>query len=80
MKHDRPLVQDEEDGSGSSGYEGQPGFEDYVTRFRRKIVSIQPVHLTTVRLTEKLWLKFAEKTWDNIRNCSFYSEYSRLLN
>ena len=81
-----PSFEDDNDGGcdsedrSSSGYGGMSSFEDHVTALRRKVVSIRPVHLTTAKLTEKMWLKFAEKTWDNIKNCSFYSEYSRLLN
>jgi len=55
-------------------------FEDCAAKLRRKIVSIPPANLTTTKLSEKLWLKYAEKTWDNIKNCPFYGEYSRLLN
>lgn len=71
---------EDSDSDSSSGYGGRPSFEDLVASLRRKVVSVRPVHLTTAKLSEKLWLKFAEKTWDSIKNCSFYSEYSRLLN
>jgi len=68
--------------SSSSGrfYDKHFSFDDCAAKLRRKVTSVPPSNLTTAKLTEKLWLKFAEKTWDNIRNCPFYGEYSRLLN
>ena len=73
------CVLPEFEGKTKSGYERHIAFEDCVAALRRKVLSVPPVHLTTSKLTERMWLKFAEKSWDNIKGCPFYTEYSRLL-
>ena len=54
-------------------------FEAAVSILRRKVFTLKRSQLTHTKLTEKTWVSLANRTWDNIKNSSFYMEYSRLL-
>jgi len=54
-------------------------FEEAVKILRRKVFSLKASPLTQTKLSEKSWVNLANRTWDNIKNSPFYTEYSRLL-
>ena len=54
-------------------------FDAAVDNLRRTVFSLKRTQLTQTKLTEKSWVGLANRTWDNIKNSSFFMEYSRLL-
>ena len=54
-------------------------FEAATKILRRTVFSLKRSPLTQTKLTERTWVSLANRTWDNIKNSSFYMEYSRLL-
>ena len=54
-------------------------FDAAVDKLRRTVFSLKRTQLTQTKLTEKSWVGLANRTWDNIKNSSFFMEYSRLL-
>jgi len=54
-------------------------YETAVDNLRKSVFSLKRTPLTQTKLTEKSWVGLANRTWDNIKNSSFYMEYSKLL-
>ena len=54
-------------------------YDSAIDILRRTVFSLKRTPLTQTKLTEKSWVSLANRTWDNIKNSSFYMEYSRLL-
>lgn len=54
-------------------------YKSGVDAMRRDILSQSRKPLTVVKQTEKTWFQFAKDSWENIKNSSFFLEYSRLL-
>ena len=49
-------------------------------QLRQAVNKVVPRPLSTnVKMTELGWLQHAQKTWDQVKNSSFYMEYNRLL-
>lgn len=87
VTEDKPLLQVMPDHEGDYSEETttrrkislHPSFEDAVKSLRKQVFSLKRTPLSQGRLNEKSWLSLASRTWDNIKNSSFYMEYSRLL-
>jgi len=87
VTEDKPLLQVMPDHEGDYSEETStrrkislsPSFEDAVKSLRKQVFSLKRTPLSQGRLNEKSWLSLASRTWDNIKNSSFYMEYSRLL-
>lgn len=54
-------------------------FDAAVDILKRTVFSLKRTQLTQTKLSEKSWVSLANRTWDSIKNSSFYMEYSRLL-
>ncbi len=55
-------------------------FQEATSKLRKAVLSVNRRPLTTKsRQTERMWLQFAQKTWDSIKSSNFYMEYNRLL-
>lgn len=82
-KQDKPILQVMSDYSDETitppNISSHPSFEDAVKMLRKKVYSLKRTPLCQNRLDEKSWMNLARKTWENIKNSSFYVEYSRLL-
>ncbi len=64
--------------------EFHPGltFHDLCGSLRRAVLSSSASRrplTTSMRQTEKSWFQFAQKSWEGVKNSSFYMEYNRLL-
>ena len=82
---DKPLVVTIPDQEGERADElknkmkPNENFEESVKSLRKTVFSLKRSPLTQTKLSEKGWVSLANRTWDNIKNSSFYMEYSRLL-
>ena len=55
-------------------------YEKLSSELRKRVLAVRPRPLTTTgRLTEKTWLNYSQKCWENIKSSSFYIEYGRIL-
>ena len=55
-------------------------FDKLTSELRRRVLAVRPRPLTTSgRLTEKTWLNYSQKCWENVKSSSFYIEYGRIL-
>lgn len=55
-------------------------YEKLTSELRRRVLAIPARPLNTSgKLTEKNWLAYAQKCWDNVKSSSFYVEYGRIL-
>ncbi|XP_044255153.1 protein SMG9 [Tribolium madens] len=60
-------------------YNGHPPLEDLVKKLRAKILGAIKTPLTHVQLTEKTWLVYCSKVWENVKKSSFFIEYTKLM-
>lgn len=60
-------------------FRGHPTIEELARRLKSQVFGASKGQLTNVQLTERTWLHYCSKTWDNIRKSTFFLEYSRLL-
>lgn len=57
-----------------------PAFDSVIAKLRAMVLSVERRPITTnTGLTEKMWFSFVQKSWENVKNSSFFLEYSRLL-
>ncbi|RZC32580.1 hypothetical protein BDFB_002103 [Asbolus verrucosus] len=60
-------------------YNGHPPLEDLVKKLRANILGAIKNSLTHVQLTEKTWLTYCSKVWENVKKSSFFVEYTKLM-
>lgn len=74
------LLPDTDMDNDETEFQSMISFDDLAVKMRRNILSTSKTPLTSSnKLTERGWFGFAQKSWDNIKNSSFYVEYSRLM-
>ncbi len=56
-----------------------PHFEEAVRNLRHAVSKAKARPLSSSKLTESGWLAFAQRSWNTVKNYSFYMEYNRLL-
>ncbi|TRY62698.1 hypothetical protein TCAL_02054 [Tigriopus californicus] len=64
---------------GNRPFSPEIKYKTSVDAMRRAILSQSRRPLTIVKQTERTWFQFAKDSWENIKNSSFFLEYSRLL-
>ena len=74
------ILPDFEFGGNSRGFAPGITFEGVSSKLRRQVLSAARRPLTTSpKMTERGWFQFAQKSWENVKNSSFYMEYNRML-
>ena len=64
----------------SNRFSASVNFEHSVRTLKQIILSIPPRPLSTLaKQTEKTWLVSAQKSWDSIKTCPHFNEFSRLV-
>merc|ERR1711879_371116 len=75
------LVPDQEaEESKVSSFRSSLSYDDLTGYLKRAVLSAKrrPIS-TTMGMTERNWLSYANKSWASIKNSSLYQEYSRLM-
>ena len=56
-------------------------YDKFTSELRRRILGIppRPLNTSSAKMTEKSWLNYAQKSWENVKSSSFYVEYGRIL-
>jgi protein SMG9 len=60
-------------------YDGHPPLEDLVKKLRANILGAIKSSLTHIQLTEKTWIVYCSKVWENVKKSSFFVEYTKLM-
>ncbi|KAK9879536.1 hypothetical protein WA026_006606 [Henosepilachna vigintioctopunctata] len=65
--------------SEAISFRGYPTMEEIIKKLRANIFGATKHPLTHVQLTEKTWLVYCSKVWENVRKSSFFVEYTKLM-
>ncbi|XP_045472265.1 protein SMG9 [Harmonia axyridis] len=72
------LVPEYEENEGVV-FRGHPPMEDIFKKLKGNMLGVTKNPLTHVQLTEKTWLVYCAKVWENVRKSSFFVEYTKLM-
>ncbi|XP_044750959.1 protein SMG9 [Coccinella septempunctata] len=60
-------------------FRGHPPIEEIFKKMKANMFGVSKNPLTHVQLTEKTWLIYCSKVWENVRKSSFFVEYTKLM-
>ncbi|KAL3281665.1 hypothetical protein HHI36_004871 [Cryptolaemus montrouzieri] len=60
-------------------FRGHPSMEEILKKLRANIFGATKSSLTHVQLTEKTWLIYCSRVWENVKKSSFFVEYTKLM-
>lgn len=60
-------------------FKGHPPLEELIKKLKSNILGCTKYPLTHYTLSEKNWLLYSAKVWEQVKKSSFFVEYSKLM-